>query len=102
MDDLVQCKKCGWVHFPVTASYVRQWLKDWVAHWPTLDAAGKAAYCLPDAPPDCRDYLCCNRCGGSYKDMEPATKTLHGSTIGPILAPDETLELYDKWNGQIG
>ena len=91
MEKMVQCAKCGWVHFSVSADYVRKWLQDWIEYWPKLTDQDRANYGLYDGPPNTHSYLHCFNCHGSYKDMMPATKTVEGSTIQPILAKDEEL-----------
>lgn len=87
----VECNKCGWVHFEVTADYVRKWLKDWEAFWPTLSDEGKGNYGLPEGPPSVVEYLRCGTCGNNYKDFKDSTRVLNGQTIGGILSRDEEL-----------
>lgn len=90
----VTCNKCGWVHFAVSAAYVKSWHDEWLEYWPTLDDEGKDAFGLKDGPPTTDSYLHCFLCGGSYRNFRDSREgdSPEGSTIGPILARDEELE----------
>ncbi len=83
---LVECPKCGWVHFAVTEEYVREWERDWAKFWPTLDEGGRDAYGLPDGPPERTGFLECFRCGNqTTSSFVPSQKNVDGHTIQPIL-----------------
>ena len=90
--DYVVCNNCNSVHFEVSHKYVKDWLEDWEAFWPTLDQVGKDAYGLPDEPPTTASYYVCHRCGGSHLNFRDSTPEelakIFGSTINPILERD--------------
>ena len=83
----LECKHCGWVHFSVSAKYVKQWAAEWVELFKTKDKEWLALYGITDAPPTIDLYLHCFRCGKTYKDMIPSTKDVNGHTVQPILDP---------------
>ena len=88
---LVECPKCGWVHFTVSERYVRNWEKEWAKVWPTLSDSGRAAYGLPDGPPSRDGYLRCFRCGNSdLGTFFETKKVLQGHTVQPILLEGDT------------
>ena len=89
MSSLVECNKCGWVHFTQTAKDVEEWHQGWLKFWPTLDDEGKAAYGLLDGPPSKDSYYHCFRCGGDYRDFKDTQKDMYGHTIQPILDRNE-------------
>lgn len=92
MDNLVSCNKCGWVHFTVTTKYVKQWKKEWDETWLTMSEESKEFYGCKNGPPTIEEnYLCCNKCGNSYKDFSLYFdyKKMHGHTIGGILDKNE-------------
>jgi uncharacterized C2H2 Zn-finger protein len=77
---LVECPKCGWVHFAVTEEYVQKWEKEWQHYFNTSDKE------TLDSPPTREGYLCCFRCGNTDRENFFITKKeLNGNTIQPIL-----------------
>ncbi len=89
----VKCNKCGWVHFEVSAEYVRKWEADWLLFFNTKDAEWLESYGITTSPPSTDIYLKCFRCGGSYKDMRDTlgNEVPNGSTIQPILNRNESV-----------
>ena len=89
--DNVTCKSCGWVHFPVSKSYIKSWQKGWDEYWPTLDEQGRKAFGLPDGPPSPESYYHCFLCKESYKNFRDFKDgdCGEGNTIQPILDRNE-------------
>ncbi len=92
----VVCNRCHWVHFEVSAEYVRIWEAGWKTYWPTLDTEGKEMFGLADGPPVAADeYLNCSRCSNTYVDFRAATpaevEKVSGCTISGILSREEVL-----------
>lgn len=84
--DLVECPKCGWVHFAVDEEFVVDWEKKWATFWPTLDQSGKEAYGVLAGPPTRKEYLECFFCGSADRSsFFKSQKDVTGHTIQPIL-----------------
>jgi hypothetical protein len=84
----VICNSCGWVHFEVSVEYVLDWQDAWIDHWLKLNERDRDNYGTKDRPPSYKqEYLCCNRCAGSYTNFRDATaeEVPYGSTIGGIM-----------------
>jgi predicted nucleic-acid-binding Zn-ribbon protein len=85
-DILVECPKCGWVHFAVNEKYVKNWEEEWKHYFDTKPKDWLAAYGITDAPPTRDQYLQCFRCGNKEISTFFITeKDLNGHTIQPIL-----------------
>jgi hypothetical protein len=93
MNNLVHCSNCGWVHFTVTADYVREWEADWLRLFNEKDKKWLSNYGITDTPPSTDKYLHCFRCGESYKTMLDGTPPNFGDghTIQPILQAKDSL-----------
>jgi predicted nucleic-acid-binding Zn-ribbon protein len=84
---LLECPKCGWVHFGISQKDVDQWLKDWQDRWPTMTIEDRKAYGLTDGPPTIeQEYMKCFRCGNQkIEEFFESKKDLFGHTIQPVL-----------------
>lgn len=83
----VTCKKCGWVHFEVSKTYVRQWCVDWNKLFKTKPKEWLEQYGVTDSPPSPDVYYHCFLCGGGYtnfRDSVPGDAP-DGCTLQPIL-----------------
>lgn len=86
MKELIECPKCGWVHFAVSEEYVREWEKEWQALFKIKTKEWLANYGITDAPPTREEYLKCFRCGNKdTKQFFITKKSLNGHTLNPIL-----------------
>ncbi len=87
------CLSCGWVHFQVSAAYVKHWEEDWKVFWEKSTPETRANYGCADAPPSAESYLHCANCGEFYLEFRDAKacEIPNGSTIGPILNRNEVL-----------
>jgi uncharacterized C2H2 Zn-finger protein len=84
--ELVECPKCGWVHFSVSEEYVQNWEKEWQHYFNTWSKESLANFGITDSPPTREQYLYCFNCGNHDRDSFFITKkTLNGHTIQPIL-----------------
>lgn len=85
-NELVECPKCGWVHFSVSEAYVQNWEKEWQHYFETWDKERLEAYGITDAPPTREGYLRCFNCGSKdIKSFFITNKDVGGHTIQPIL-----------------
>jgi protein-arginine kinase activator protein McsA len=91
----VICNNCNWVHFEVSAEYVRQWQIQWIIFWNESTPETRSNYGCPDKPPGPEEYLVCHRCNGNYRNFRDATndeiERVYGSTINPILNRKEVI-----------
>jgi hypothetical protein len=87
----VACNNCGWIHFEVSAEYVREWANNWIEHFRTKPKEWLAAFGITGKPPMPDHYYRCFRCRGSYKNFRDARngETPTGSTTQPIMARNE-------------
>ena len=86
MSTLIECPKCGWVHFAVSEEYVRQWEADWKHAVETRPKEWLANYGVTDTPPSREQYQRCFRCGNrDTNDFFLTNKDVAGRTIQPIL-----------------
>lgn len=91
MNELVECPKCGWVHFAVDEAYVKNWEKEWQRYYQTWSKERLSAYGVTDATQPTREqYLQCFRCGNKDTQVFFLTKKdIYGHTIQPILWENE-------------
>ena len=69
MSTLLECPKCGWVHFAVSEEYVQKWEAEWAEYARTWPAEQLAHYGLkPNKPPTRDSYLHCFFCGNDEID----------------------------------
>jgi hypothetical protein len=80
--DIVECTHCGWHHFAVTRAYAEAEVSKFNEYFDTLTFTEKQMF--GGQPSSLKSYTHCDRCGNPAS-MKPATKTLTGQTIGPII-----------------
>lgn len=83
MSDIVECVYCGWHHFAVSMEYAQQEIKRFNSYFDSLTHEEQQYY-YGGKPSSLNSYTHCNYCGRKAS-MKPATKTLNGPTIGPII-----------------
>jgi hypothetical protein len=89
----VECVYCGWHHFAILTSHAEAEIKMFKAYFDTLTTEEQQSY-YGGKPSSIREYTHCNSCGRPAS-MKPVTKTLKGSTIGPIIWESETTNCKD-------
>lgn len=91
--NLVECTRCGYIHFEVSKAYVRDWEIQWLRYFNEMDTEWLSLYGVTIEPPSSDEYLFCFKCRSSYKHFKPANEqnVPRGITINGILNRNEAL-----------
>ena len=81
---IVECDKCGWLHFSVTEEYVQAWEKEWRLLFLVMDKEWLAGYGIVNEPPNRKSYLKCFGCQ-KKSNFFISKKDVTGRTLQPIL-----------------
>lgn len=87
INDIVECRHCGWQHFAVSRKYAEDEVASFNKYFDSLSEEDKEFY-YGGKKSYVRNYEHCNSCG-KPADMVQPTKELFGSTIGPIIWKEE-------------
>lgn len=85
-NDLVKCKRCGWVSFEITEEAAKAERADLIEHIKNANEEEKK--CWGEIDPDYTEDYSCLRCGNNidFEEFKPEEHPhFYGHTINPVV-----------------